>query len=165
MAGVGFDADMIDEADGSLKSRLGRLAYLWTGARRAGAAEAVPARIKLDGATWFAGDATCVLVGNVAKVFGAVEVFEGATPDDGWLDVGVTTAQGNAQWAQALARITTGPADRSPYVRVARAKRIAVKLGRPLRYELDGGSRSKTSKVKARVVPAAVTVCVPRDAV
>jgi diacylglycerol kinase family enzyme len=48
---------------------------------------------------------------------------------------------------------------------VARAKRIAVKLGRPLRYELDGGSRSKTSKVKARVVPAAVTVCVPRDAV
>ena len=33
MAGAGFDADMIGGADGALKDRLGRAAYLWTGAK------------------------------------------------------------------------------------------------------------------------------------
>lgn len=165
MAGLGFDADMIAEADGSAKGRLGRIAYLWTGARQAGGAEAVPTRIKLDGTTWFEGDASCVLVGNVARVFGAVEVFESAVPDDGWLDVGVATAQGSAQWARTLAAVGTGPSDRSPYVRTARARKISVKLDRRLRYELDGGARSKTSKVKVRVIPGAVTVCVPPEPV
>jgi len=165
MAGVGFDADMIAEADGTMKGRLGRLAYIWTGARRVAGAEAVPTRIKLDGTVWFEGAATCVLVGNVPKVFGSVEVFDDATPDDGWLDVGVSTAQGIAEWAGSLAAVGTGPSDRSPHVRTARAKRISVRLGRPLRYELDGGARSETSKVKAKVVPGALTVCVPRDVI
>jgi diacylglycerol kinase (ATP) len=160
MAGVGFDANMIDDADGSLKDRLGRLAYIWTGAKEIGL-KAVPMKIKLDGTTWFDGDATCVLVGNVAKVFGPVEVFEGATPDDGWLDIGVTTAQGPVEWSRALARISTGPSDKSPYVRTARAKQISVKLGKPLRFEVDGGARTKVSRVRVAVVAGAVTVRVP----
>jgi diacylglycerol kinase (ATP) len=162
MAGVGFDADMIDEADGALKARLGRLAYLWTGAHALDTPP-VRVRIKLDGAVWFEGDASCVLIGNVPKVFGPVEVFEDATPDDGWLDVGVATAQGAGQWARTLARVVTGPSDRSPYVRTAQARRISVRLAEPMRYELDGGSRSRIKRIKARVVPGAVTVCVPRE--
>ncbi|HEY1487893.1 MAG TPA: diacylglycerol kinase family protein [Micromonosporaceae bacterium] len=160
MAGVGFDANMIDDADGSLKDRLGRLAYIWTGAKEIGL-KAVPMKIKLDGTTWFDGDATCVLVGNVAKVFGPVEVFEGATPDDGWLDIGVTTAQGPVEWSRALARISTGPSDKSPYVRTARAKRISVKLAKPLRFEVDGGARTKVSRVRVAVVAGVVTARVP----
>ena len=31
MAGAGFDAAMIEQADGTLKDRLGRVAYVWTG--------------------------------------------------------------------------------------------------------------------------------------
>ena len=34
MAGAGLDALMIDAADAGLKDRIGRAAYLWTGARR-----------------------------------------------------------------------------------------------------------------------------------
>ena len=33
MAGAGFDARMIGDADGGLKDRFGRLAYVWTGAK------------------------------------------------------------------------------------------------------------------------------------
>ena len=36
MAGVGFDADMIKDADRGLKDRLGRLAYVWTGLATSG---------------------------------------------------------------------------------------------------------------------------------
>jgi diacylglycerol kinase family enzyme len=160
MAGIGFDADMIRAADGSLKERLGRLAYVWTGLREV-SAEPVRVKIKVDGTKWFAGEATCVLVGNVGTVFGGVALFDDARPDDGWLDVGVSTASGPAEWARAMARVGTGPADKSPFIRTTRGQRISVKLSAPLTYELDGGARTKTERVKVRVVPASVPICVP----
>ena len=160
MAGMGFDADMIRSANGALKGRLGRLAYVWSGLRAVGA-EAAYATIRLDGETWFEGEATCVLVGNVAKVMGGVEVFDGAAPDDGWLDVGVATAQGAFAWSRAMLHVGTGRAGASPYIKRARAQRMTVRLAAPLRYELDGGVRGKVTKVKVRVVPAAVAIRVP----
>ncbi len=160
LAGVGFDADMIRDADRNLKTRLGRLAYLWTGLRNVGL-KPTNARVKIDGTTWFDGDATCVLLGNVGTVLGGVDVFDDARPDDGWLDVGVSTADGPLQWARLLGHVSTGTARRSPFIRTTRAKRITIKLSAPLAYELDGGARPKTKRIKARVVPAAITVCVP----
>jgi YegS/Rv2252/BmrU family lipid kinase len=160
MAGVGFDADMIGDADRGLKTRLGRLAYLWTGIRNLGVPP-TPVRIKLDGKTWFDGAATCVLIGNVGTILGGAEVFDDARPDDGWLDIGVSTADGPVQWARALGQISVGNADRSPFIRTTRAKRISVKLSAPRAYELDGGARPKTKRIKVRAVPGAITVCVP----
>ena len=160
MAGVGFDADMIRDADRGLKTRLGRLAYLWTGLRNIGAPP-TEVKIKIDGTKWFDGDATCVLIGNVGTILGGVQVFDDAHPDDGWLDIGVSTADGPVQWARALGQISTGTANRSPFIRTTRAKRISIKLSAPLAYELDGGARPKTKRFKVHVVPAAITVCVP----
>jgi len=36
-----------------------------------------------------------------------------------------------------------------------------VKLDRKVRYELDGGDRTKVKSFKVKVEPAAVTLCVP----
>jgi diacylglycerol kinase (ATP) len=160
LAGVGFDADMIRDADRGLKTKLGRAAYLWTAARHVGM-KPTPVRIKLDGTPWFDGDATCVLLGNVGTILGGVEVFDNASPDDGWLEVGVSTADGPVQWARLLGQISTGKTDRSPFIRTTRAKRISIKTHAPLAYELDGGARPKTRRIKAHVVPAAITICVP----
>ena len=160
MAGIGFDADMIAAADGGLKDRMGRLAYIWTGLRAVDAPP-VQVRIKVDGEKWFRGEASCVLFGNVAKVFGNVEVFDGVEPDDGRLAVGVSTARGPAEWARALARIGTGPSAASPFVEMTRARRVTVKLATALRYELDGGARTRVSKAKVLLVPSAIAVCVP----
>ena len=60
MAGAGFDAQMIREADGGLKDRFGRLAYVWTGTKQLGR-KPFEAKIKVDGATWFDGQASSVL--------------------------------------------------------------------------------------------------------
>jgi len=160
MAGTGFDADMIDAADGALKNRLGRMAYVWTGALAA-RRPPVRMRVKLDGVTWFEGKATCLLAGNVSELFGGITVLPGARPDDGWLDVGIMTAQGAARFSAALARVATGHPDRSPHIRITRGRRITVHLYRPQRYELDGGSRPKTGKIKIRIVPKAVRIRVP----
>ena len=60
MAGAGFDALMIREADAGLKDRIGRVAYVWTGVNQLGR-KPFEATIKVDGSTWFKGKASCVL--------------------------------------------------------------------------------------------------------
>jgi len=97
----------------------------------------------------------------VGKITGGVPAFPDARPDDGRLDVGVSTAQGALQWARTLGRMVTGQARRSPFVHTTRAAKVEVRLGAALPYELDGGARDETTRLTAKAVPQAITVCVP----
>jgi diacylglycerol kinase (ATP) len=162
MAGIGFDGAMINDADRNLKDRLGKLAYVWAGLRHVNG-EAATATIKVDGTKWFEDEASCVLIGNVSKITGGIKAFDDAKPDDGWLDVGVATAQGAMQWARALGTMAVGRSDSSPFVRTTRARRIDVELESKMEYELDGGARTKTKSFSAKVSPGAVKICVPRE--
>ncbi len=96
-------------------------------------------------------------------MFGGIEVFDGARPDDGRLDIGVITAKGPLQWTRAMARIGFGKASGSPFVSTTTARKIRMTFDRKVRTELDGGDRVKVKKVRIDVQPAAVTVCVPDD--
>jgi YegS/Rv2252/BmrU family lipid kinase len=161
MAGVGFDASMIRGSE-DLKERIGRLAYVWSGSRNL-REEAFAAEIEVDGLDWFDGQATCILLGNVGDLFGGVTVFPDARPDDGQLELGVVTAEGVVQWIRTLARTAAGDPTRSPFVRATKAQKVKVRLDRKVRYELDGGDRTKVKAFKVRVEPGALRLCVPRD--
>jgi len=163
MAGAGFDADMIGGADGALKDRLGRAAYLWTGAKSM-RTPSFGASIKVDGAPWYDGPATCVLAGNVGALFAGVEVFADAVPDDGRIDIAVITADGVAEWTRTVARTVAGSPERSPFFRVTQGRKVKVKLDRKVPYELDGGARSKVKSYRLSVEPGAITVRVPISA-
>ncbi|MET9065946.1 diacylglycerol/lipid kinase family protein [Streptosporangium sandarakinum] len=160
MAGLGFDAEMIKDADRGLKDRLGRAAYFWTGLRHV-RGELVHMEVKLDKTTWFEGEASCLLLGNVGTITGGIEAFDDAQPDDGWLEIGITTASGPIQWARVLGRMSAGRSDESPFVRMTRARKIKVKLAAPMSYELDGGAKGTVTELKAKVVPGGITVRVP----
>jgi diacylglycerol kinase (ATP) len=161
MAGAGFDASMIrDAGDGGLKERLGRVAYVWTGSENL-RAKPFRAKIEVDGVGWYKGKASCILLGNVGKLFGGVEVFEDARPDDGKLELGVVTAEGLLEWSRVLARTAAGGADKSPFAQTTKARSVKVKLNRKVLYELDGGDRKKVKAFKVKVEPGAVVVCVP----
>ena len=159
MAGVGFDAAMIRGAD-DLKARIGRAAYLWSGTRSL-REEAFEAEIAVDGTEWFEGRATCILLGNVGELFGGVGVFPDARPDDGRLELGVATAEGVVQWARTLARTVAGDPARSPFVRATKAEAVKVKLNRKVRYELDGGDRTKIKAFEVAVEPGALRALRP----
>jgi YegS/Rv2252/BmrU family lipid kinase len=160
MAGAGFDAAMIKASD-DLKDRLGRAAYVVGGASNLDA-DPFEAKIKIDGTPWYEGPASCILVGNVGELFGGIEVFADARPDDGMLDVGVLTSEGPVQLVRVAARTAVGSAEKSPFVRVTQGRKVRVKLDRKVRYELDGGDRKKVKSFKVEVEPDAITVCVPR---
>ena len=162
MAGAGLDAAMIRDSD-ELKDRLGRAAYVLGGASNANA-EPFDARIKIDGTRWYKGPASCVLIGNIGELFGGIEVFADARPDDGALDIGVLTATGPVKLARAAVRTAIGDAQKSPFVRVTQGRSVRVKLDRKVRYELDGGDRKKLKSFKVDIEPGAIRVCVPRTA-
>jgi diacylglycerol kinase (ATP) len=162
MAGAGFDAGMINGADGRLKATLGRAAYIWTGAK-ALRADPFTARIRVDGTPWYDGPASCILAGNVGALFAGVEVFADAEPDDGLLDLAVITADGLAQWAGTIGRTIAGSLERSPNCRLVRGRKFRVKLDRKVRYELDGGAREKVKTYRLTVEPQAITILVPVD--
>jgi diacylglycerol kinase (ATP) len=160
MAGAGFDAAMIRDAD-DLKDRFGRAAYVIGGTRNLDT-EAFGAKIAIDGVGWYDGPATCVLLGNVGNLFGGIEVFEDSRPDDGLLEIGVVTADGRVEMLRTVTRTVAGTAHRSPFVRTTKGSAIKVKLDRKVAYELDGGERGRTKKFSVSVEPAAMTICVPR---
>jgi diacylglycerol kinase (ATP) len=162
MAGAGFDAAMIrDAGDGGLKERFGRAAYVWTGSKNL-RSKPFEAKIKVDGVTWYRGKASCILFGNVGKLFGGVEAFEDARPDDGQIEVGVITADGLLEWGRMIARVTVGAPDSSPFAQTTKTKRsVKVKMSRKIRYELDGGDRTKVKSFKVDVEAGAVSICVP----
>lgn len=161
LAGVGFDALAMRNADDNLKQHIGRLAYVLTGTK---ATQMKPrhVRIKVDKQPWFEGEATCVLLGQMGSVAGGVVVFPDAQPDDGLLEIGVVTAENALEWARVLARIVVGKAEHSPLAQMTRGRRVDIQLSRPTVYELDGGARKAKKQLRATIEPGAIEVCVPR---
>jgi YegS/Rv2252/BmrU family lipid kinase len=160
MAGAGMDALMIRDADAGLKERFGRAAYLWTGAKNL-ATSPVNAKVDVDGRRFHKGEITCVLAGNVKDVYGKVAVFDDAMPDDGLLEFGVVTAKSLNQWVSTVSTVVLGRTDRSPFVFTTRGKRMKVTFSKDTVYELDGGVRKATKKLRIKIRPKSITVCVP----
>jgi diacylglycerol kinase (ATP) len=162
MAGTGLDALMIRDADAGLKDKVGRFAYVWTGAKNV-RKSSVKMRIEVDGTTWFKGKASCLLIGNVGDVIGGISAFPDAQPDDGLLNVGVVTASGAMDWIRTLGRSVIGDAEGSPFVQTTTGRTFDIRLDKAVPYEIDGGVRKKTRRLKVKVDPGAITVCVPRE--
>jgi diacylglycerol kinase (ATP) len=160
MAGSGFDATMIRDTSDVAKKDLGRLAY-FRSSLRAIRARSVRMKIRVDGAKWFKGKASCALIGNIGRVTGGVPVFGDASPFDGQLDIGVVTAKNGWEWLRVFLEIAKGGDSGSELLERTRAKKIDIKLRKKRPYEIDGGIRPPTRRLKVRIDAAAVTVCVP----
>ena len=163
MAGAGFDARMIAEADRGLKDRLGRVAYLYTGMRNLGARR-MKATVEVDGKRFFKGRVSCVLAANVGTIMGGIEAFPDARPDDGLLELGVVTAKNPVQWARIFGRLTLGRAEDSPFAEITRGAKIKIRFDRKIPYELDGGARPARKELRIKARPHSITICVPAKA-
>jgi YegS/Rv2252/BmrU family lipid kinase len=163
MAGAGLDARIIQDADGGLKDRFGRIAYVWTASKHL-RGDPFKARVEVNGDLWYRGDASCILLGNVGRLFAGVDVFDNAQPDDGLLELGVSNADGLGEWARTMAHAVIGSAAKSPFVQATKVEHVVVEFDRKVPYELDGGERGTVKRLKIKVEPQAITVRVPADA-
>lgn len=157
MAGSGFDALMIRDASDTIKSKLGTVAYVMSGAKNL-KSDLVGTTITIDGDRWFAGRSTMVLVGNFGEISGGIEVFPDAQPDDGLLDIAVMSATTFRDWASIGWRLLRRKPQKLELARRARGARIVVTHSRPRIYELDGEDRPAARELVFSVEPSALTI-------
>ena len=54
-----------------------------------------------------------------------------------------------------------GSTGKSPFVHTTKGKKFTIRFDRKLAYELDGGARPGSTKLRVRVHPASLLICVP----
>jgi YegS/Rv2252/BmrU family lipid kinase len=163
MGGMGFDADMLRDANPALKRRSGAFAYVLSGLRHLGRRPA-EYRITLDGLPPFSRIGQGVLVGNFGRIQGGLEVLPDARPDDGVLDVGILQTRSLASWLRLAGRVLLrrGPQrPGGPPLELFRARRVEVDCTRPQPIERDGEPGPPRRNFAVEVLPGALTLCVP----
>jgi diacylglycerol kinase family enzyme len=160
MAGLGFDAAMLRDADPKLKARLGAVAYVLSAFRHL---RRRPARfeVRLDDRPPFARTGQGVLVGNLGRLQGGLPVMPDARPDDGLLDVAVLRTRTVLDWLRLTASVLVRRRPSEPELELHRARRVEVGCSTPQPLERDGEPADPTSHLVVEVVPGALTLCVP----
>jgi YegS/Rv2252/BmrU family lipid kinase len=159
MAGLGFDAELLDSTGEPLKRRLGWAAYALTGLRHLDS-RPVRASVRADGGPVLRRRATTVLIGNVGALQGGVLLLPGAEPDDGVLDLLVLTARGLAGWLALTSDVLLRRRRTRHVARIA-FRDLHVVLDRPRLWELDGEVIGRTRQLRVSVRPGALLVRVP----
>jgi len=157
MAGSGFDALLIRDANSRLKSKIGTAAYVLSGAKNL-RQDCIRTKITIDGEQWLDLRTTMVLVGNFGEISGGLKVFPDARPDDGKLDVAVMSASGIREWASIAWRLFTNKPQRLDLARRAHGSKIVVEHAVPRVYEMDGEDREPTKRLEFTVEPGALLV-------
>lgn len=157
MAGTGFDALMIRDANPALKSRVGSLAYVISGFRNL-RRSLVATTVEIDGDRFFAGRASMVLVANFGTITGGIDVFPDARPDDGRLDVAVVAAATWREWITIAGRLLRRRPLPLALARRGTGTRIVVEQTPARAYELDGEDRDPAERLEFEIEPGALTV-------
>ncbi|MGC4897340.1 diacylglycerol/lipid kinase family protein [Micromonospora sp. DT31] len=160
MAGMGFDAQMLDSTSETTKKRIGWPAYV-VGAARHLRDRPMRVSVRIDGKPPLRRRARSVLVANVGRLQGGVRLLTDAEPDDGWLDVAVLTPRSLGHWL-ALGWAVLRRRDRVPGMEVFRARTVEITSNRAQPRQLDGDLISASRSLKATIRPESLWLCVPR---
>lgn len=164
LAGLGFEAGMVNRASRELKTRLGALAYVLAGAQQLLSQQAFRARLSIDGATQEL-EAAAITVANVAPATSVLaQGFGAVVPDDGLLEVTVATPASRLQGLNALAALMTSAVVQSPSshpdLLCLRAREIHITTATPQQLVVDG-EMVTASTVHIACRPGALQVITP----
>jgi len=161
MAGMGFDAAMVDGVPAQVKRVFGWPAYVLSGLRHL-YRRRFDVTLIIDDGPPVQRRVTSVVVGNVGRLQGGVRLLAAASPDDGVLDVALLRPKGFTGWG-ALAtglllrrRIPVG-------MEVRRGRRIEVRTSKEQPRQVDGDLIEPGTRLLVEVLPGLLELCVPRD--
>lgn len=157
MAGIGFDASVMAQAEDHLKAHLGWLAYVVSGLKQLDGPR-FDARLALDSSRTFRRRVRSVIIGNVGRLQGGVELMPDAEADDGNLDVVVLAPKGIVGWAAVSVRILTKTRRGHHRVEHLACRTIAIAVDSPQEVQVDGDPLGQAVAVRAAVVPDCLTV-------
>lgn len=162
MAGIGFDAAFLDNAPPGLKRWMGWAAYVVSGVRTLRHSPLATFSLHLDGATEpIRRRGRGVLVANVGRLQGGLEMLPGAVGDDGVFEIGLLAPRRLRDWWGLVWRVVWKRRPHPWQLETWSAGRVEIYADRKLPVELDGDVRPDQDRLLTRVEPAALVLCVP----
>ena len=162
MAGMGFDAQMLEGTSDIAKKHIGWLAYVG-GAAKHLRDRPMRVRIVIDGGTPMPRRPRSVIVGNVGRLQGGVRLLTEAQPDDGKLDVAVLSPRSLRHWVE-LGWGVVRRRKSVPLMETYSAERVEIYSNRLQPRQLDGDLIEPAKSLKIQIRRKALLLCVPQPA-
>jgi YegS/Rv2252/BmrU family lipid kinase len=164
LAGVGFEAEMVEKADRESKNRFGMLAYIMAGVKQLREFDTFEAKIETDEKV-ITVTAGAVTVANAAPATSILaQGPAGIIFDDGLLDLTVVAPENRtgaiASAYHLLQSAFRGDAAERDDIGYLRARRIKVTTEPPQKVVLDGEIIG-TTPIDVECVPGGLTILVP----
>ncbi len=162
IAGVGYDAKMIGDADRETKNKLGFFAYVWAALKNL-RQPSVRATIQLDGQPMpLRRRATSVMVVNMAGLQGGLALIPDAQPDDGTLEVAILKAEHITEWLRLVVDAVRRRTQDRSVLEVHKVRKVTITLNHAQPLQFDGEVAASVRTITVEIIPRAVQVMVPQ---
>ena len=168
LAGIGFEAETVEDADRETKNRFGMLAYVLSGLKQLKDFEKFSSTIETDDKI-IKVDANAITIANAAPPTSILaHGTAGVIYDDGLLDITIITPENRAGAIaisyHLLQTTNNDEAAERGDIGYLRAKRVKVTTDPPQKVVLDGEIIGKTP-IEVECVPCGLTVFAPVEKV
>ena len=161
MAGMGFDAAIMEGVSEDLKKRVGWVAYVVSGLRSL-MFPAVRIEVSVDGGEFTRHRARTVVVGNVGFLQAGLPLLPDAAIDDGLLDVVILHPRNVFSWVPLAWRVLLKLKHTDELVNRMTAKTVEIRTANDTPRQLDGDSIGPGRELRMNCVHGRLLVRVPR---
>ncbi|WP_028660145.1 diacylglycerol kinase family protein [Nocardioides insulae] len=161
MAGMGFDAAIMDGVNEDIKKRVGWLAYVLSGTK-ALMFPAVRLEISMDDGPFTKHRARTVVVGNVGTLTAGMPLIPDAEIDDGQLDVVLLYPQRFLSWVPLAWRILSRRPHTDDLVNRMTGQKVVIRADRDTPRQLDGDSIGPGRELTMTTIHGRLLVRVPQ---
>lgn len=178
MAGLGIDAQMIENSDDTLKKRAGWLAYVTSIAKSLRDGNELHVRYRLNSGAPHRATVHTFIVGNCGSLPANMVLMPDAKIDDGLLDIVMLRPEGALGWLRIwlrvawengiLRRTRTGRrllGETKPIrpLRYETSESLDATFGRPEKIELDGDAFGEVTAIRVSLERGGLLVRMPRE--
>ncbi|HNA98671.1 MAG TPA: diacylglycerol kinase family protein [Marmoricola sp.] len=161
MAGMGFDAAIMEGVNEEFKDKVGWPAYVWSGLK-AMMFPAIWVEISIDGGEFTRHHARTVVIGNVGYLQAGLPLLPNAAIDDGEIDVVLLHPKRFVSWVPIAARILTQSERSDDALMRLRGRSVVVRAEQKVPRQIDGDPMAPGREIRAESVHGVLLVRVPR---
>ncbi len=160
MAGMGFDAAIMEGANDQIKAKVGWLAYVVSGLKNL-MFPAVRVEVSIDEGPWTRHRARTVVIGNVGYLQAGMPLLPDAAIDDGILDVVILDPRRFLSWVPLAVRVLSKGKRTDDTINRMTGRTVAVRASADTPRQLDGDSIGAGRELRAEVLHGRLLVRVP----
>ena len=162
MAGIGYDAKVIEDTSLRLKFVLRDFAYALRSLQNVVLHQGTQITLRFDDGRLYANEAWLVMIGNAASYAWDIKVTKHAELDDGLLDICLMPFENKFISVQQAMQILMGQHIERGIAQYWQSSGVTVESTPPVPVQLDGDAWA-TTPVEIKILPAALNVFVPEE--